>query len=134
MNVFCVDAFYLLDLPGYGYARASKTDRLGFARLLQHVLARSRLAGVVWLLDIRREPSVDDRAMLDRFADARTPVLAAVTKSDKLSISHRVPRVRALGAALSLDDDQIVTTSARTREGIPELHDAVQGLVRAARS
>src|SRR5216117_3878428 len=43
---------YLLDLPGYGYSRASKADRVSFRRLVQHALRRERLAGVVWLLDL----------------------------------------------------------------------------------
>ena len=134
MNVFCIGTYYLLDLPGYGYARASKTDRAGFAGLVRHVLARPRLAGVVWLLDIRREPSVDDRAMLDRFADVQTPVLAAVTKSDKLPRTRRDPQVHALRTALALDEEQVIATSAHTGDGIAELQEAVLGLVRAAQS
>ena len=49
------DTYYLLDLPGYGYAKASHTDRRVFRLLITHVLDRARLAGVLWLLDIRRE-------------------------------------------------------------------------------
>src|SRR5207249_2533811 len=53
-------SLYVLDLPGYGYARASQTDRRAFRLLITHVLDRTRLAGVLWLLDIRREPSDDE--------------------------------------------------------------------------
>src|SRR5207237_10616262 len=56
-------AFYFLDLPGYGYARASHAERHAFRGLVTGALERPRLAGVVWLLDSRREPSVDDRAI-----------------------------------------------------------------------
>jgi len=59
-------AYYLLDLPGYGYSRASRTDRAVFRGLITHTLERPRLAGVLWLLDIRRDPSDDDRAMQPR--------------------------------------------------------------------
>src|SRR5213079_598450 len=49
------DAYYLLDLPGYGYSRASRADRAAFRGLITHVLNRALLAGVLWLLDIRRD-------------------------------------------------------------------------------
>src|SRR5690242_9464863 len=89
LNVFGMAAYYLLDLPGYGYARASQTDRRAFRLLITHALERPALAGVVWLLDIRREPSDDDRAMQDLFAAGQTAVLAALTKSDTVARAER---------------------------------------------
>jgi GTP-binding protein len=124
--------FYLLDLPGYGWARASQSDRAAFQRLITHTIERDHLAGVVWLLDVRRDPSEEDRAMQDRFAARGTRVLAAVTKSDKLPRAERLRREQAIRTALGLDDDQIVLTSARSREGIAELRATIDGLVRDA--
>jgi GTP-binding protein len=123
------NAFYLLDLPGYGYARVSKQQRTAFANLLRHVLVRPRLAGVVWLLDIRHEPQAGDRDMQDLLAGANARVLAAATKSDKLSRTRRLEHALALREALRLDDDQLVVTSAQTREGLDELREAVTALV-----
>jgi len=122
-------AFYFLDLPGYGYAKASKTDRTAFHRLLAGCLERPRLAGVVWLLDIRRVPSEDDGAMQDLLAARQTRVLAALTKSDKVPRGERRRRERTLAATLRLDEDQAVVTSARTGEGVTELREAIVGLV-----
>jgi GTP-binding protein len=122
-------AFYLLDLPGYGYARASKTERAAFAGLLRHVLTRPRLTGIVWLLDIRHDASAGDRDMQDLLAGVGTRVLAAATKSDKLSRTRRVEHALALQQALGLDDDQLVVTSAQTKEGLDELREAVAALV-----
>jgi GTP-binding protein len=122
-------ALYLLDLPGYGYARASQTERRAFRLLITHALARPRLAGVLWLLDIRREPSEEDRAMQSLFATRATRVLAALTKSDVLARAARARRERALQDALALDDDQIIATSAREKAGIEELREAIAGLV-----
>ena len=127
-------AFYFLDLPGYGYARASQTDRRAFRLLIGHVLDRARLAGVLWLLDIRHEPSADDRAMHELFAARQTPVLAALTKSDKLARTGREQRERELRETLELDQDQVIVTSARKRTGIEELREAVAGLVGASGS
>ena len=124
-------AYYLLDLPGYGYAKAGKTERAGFAQLLRHILDRGRLAGVVWLLDVRRDPSDDDRAMQDRLAAHGTRVLAAITKRDKLPRGQGLRREQAIQAALSLEPEQLVATSARTGEGVAELQEAIGALVRA---
>jgi GTP-binding protein len=123
---------YFLDLPGYGYARASKTDRAAFARLVRHALHRPRLAGVVWLLDIRHAPSAGDRTMQDLLAGAGTRVLAAVTKSDKVSGTRRNARESALRQALALDEDQVVLTSARSGLGLPELREAIVALTLAS--
>lgn len=125
-------SLYLLDLPGYGYSRASQTDRRAFRLLIIHALARSRLVGALWLLDLRREPSTDDRAMHELFAERDTRVLAALTKSDKLSRTERQARERALRESLRLDDDQVIATSAREGEGIEDLREAIGELVRRA--
>ncbi len=79
LNVFLIGgAYYFLDLPGYGYARAGKAQRAAFRGLLKHALLRQRLRGVVWLLDIRHPPSTDDRAMQDVLVEGETHVLAAL--------------------------------------------------------
>ena len=129
LNVYAVNTYYLLDLPGYGYARVSKAERTAFAGLLRHVITRPRLAGIVWLFDIRHDPSAGDRDMQDLLAGTGTRVLAAATKSDKLSRARRVEHALALRQTLRLDDDQLVVTSAQTKEGLDELREAVAALV-----
>jgi GTP-binding protein len=133
LNVFRVGPpfFYLLDLPGYGFARASKTDRAAFLGLLRHALRRPRIAGVVWLLDVRREPSHDDREMQDTLAAGGMQVLAAFTKSDKLPRGRRLTRERELRKALAMSEEQTVLTSAQTGEGIVELREAITALVQS---
>ena len=132
LNVFLIDhSHYFLDLPGYGYARAGKAQRAAFRGLLKHALRRVGLAGVVWLLDIRHPPSVDDRAMQDVLVEGETHVLAALTKSDKLSATERRTRERELRGELELPEDQMIVTSAKTGEGILELREAIAGLIGA---
>jgi GTP-binding protein len=123
---------YFLDLPGYGYARSSKAERGAFAGLVRHVLHRPRLAGLVWLLDLRHEPSVGDRGMQDLLVAAKTRVLAALTKSDKVPTRQRPVREATLRQVLALDDDQVVVTSTRTGLGIPELREAIAALATTA--
>jgi GTP-binding protein len=122
--------FYILDLPGYGFARVSKTEREQFRQVLGQILVRPRLSGVVWLLDIRHQPSALDRDMQDTFAAGGTRVLAAFTKADKLPRGQRRQRAQELRQSLQMEDDQTVTTSATAKEGIEELRDAIARLVR----
>lgn len=122
-------ALYFLDLPGYGYARASKSERAAFRGLVKHALERERLRGVVWLLDIRHAPSAEDWAMQESLAQAETHVLAALTKSDKLSAAPRRTRERELRQELALPEDQVVVTSTVTGAGIAELREAISGLI-----
>lgn len=132
-NVFRIgDSHYFLDLPGYGYARAGKAQRAAFRGLVKHALRRQRLSGVVWLLDIRHPPSADDRDMQDVLVDDETRVLAALTKGDKLTPSKRRTRERELRDDLGLPEDQLIVTSAKTGDGIAELREAIEGLVKGA--
>lgn len=133
-NVFAVDErFYLLDLPGYGFARVSQAQRATFRRLLTAIVTtRPRVVGALWLLDIRHAPSTDDHAMHEVFADSGTPVLLVVTKADKLARGKRGQYVRTILDALQIEEAQCVVTSARTRDGIAELRDSVSALLSAA--
>jgi len=132
LNVYLIErSHYFLDLPGYGYARAGKAQRAAFRGLLKHALLREQLRGVVWLLDIRHPPSVDDRVMQDVLAEGAMHVLAALTKGDKLSREQRRIRERELRGELELPEDQVLVTSARTGEGIAELREAIAGLIEA---
>jgi len=130
-NVYDVGgSFYLVDLPGYGYARASKKERRGFEALLREYLsARKALAGVVWLLDVRRDPSAEDREMAAILIERGVPVLVAITKGDKLGRGKRAERTREISEALAIEEDQCIVTSSRTRDGIEELRDTIEALV-----
>jgi GTP-binding protein len=134
INFFRVnDAFVLVDLPGYGYARVAKERRAEWRPLIEGYLRSSQnLRGLVLLLDSRRDPGDDDRAMLDYLADHGTPVLVAITKMDKFGLDTGRLRVAAIAAALELDADQVVPVSARTGMGRDEIAAAVMELVGAA--
>jgi GTP-binding protein len=122
LNFYRLPGFYLVDLPGYGFARASKGARAGYRKLVNDYLrTRATLAGVVWLLDIRHQPSVDDLAMQALLAESGRPVLVVLTKADKLTRSGVHPRVHQLAEALGLQQDQIEVTSSQSRMGIAEL-------------
>jgi GTP-binding protein len=130
LNAFRLPEFYLVDLPGYGFARAGKAARAGYRRLVdRYLLERPTLAGVVWLLDVRHEPSKDDREMQDLLAQSGRPVLVALTKGDKLTRSAQAQRTRELAVALGLPEDQVQLTSSTSRLGIAELAHSIVAAV-----
>jgi GTP-binding protein len=131
INFFRVnDAFLLVDLPGYGYARVAKERKAEWKPLIEGYLQSSpNLRGLVLLLDSRREPSDDDRDMLAFLAERETPVLIAITKMDKFGTDAGRDRVAAIASALELDPDQVVPVSAQTGLGRDDLATAVMQLM-----
>ena len=133
INFFRINnGFVLVDLPGYGYARISKEKQAEWRPLIESYLRRTgQLRGIVLLLDIRREPSDDDRAMLDFLAEVEVPTIVALTKTDKLSKTAARERAAEISRALQLDADQVIPFSAHSGEGRVELLDAIVELVGA---
>jgi GTP-binding protein len=130
LNVFRLPSLYLVDLPGYGFARASRAARSGFRRLLDGYLRqRSTIAGVVWMLDIRREPSVEDREVQDLLAASGHPVLAVLTKTDKLGRAAARARADELAIQLGVPPDQLQPTSTVTGEGLADLGESILAVV-----
>ena len=131
INFFKVnDQFVLADLPGYGYARISKERKAEWRPLIEGYLRSSpALRGVVQLLDVRHDPTEDDRQMLDFLAELETPTVVVLTKIDKLSPQAAADRVREIGERLRLDADQMIPFSAVTGAGRDELAEALVSLV-----
>jgi GTP-binding protein len=131
INFFRVnDAFVLVDLPGYGYARIAKERQAAWRPLIEGYLGRTPvLRGTVLLLDPRHDPSDDDLGMLHFLSELAIPTLVVATKVDKLPRATAAARVRALGGALGLDDSQLIPFSGVTGEGRDELAAAVAALV-----
>jgi GTP-binding protein len=131
INFFRINnSFLLVDLPGYGYARISKAKKAEWRPMIESYLRRTtQLRGIVLLLDIRREPSEDDRAMLDFLAELEVPTIVALTKADKLSKAGARERTDAISRSLMLEPDQVIPFSAQTSEGRVELLEAITDLV-----
>lgn len=131
INFFRVnDSFMMADLPGYGYARVSKARKAEWRPLLEGYIAKTpRLAGVVQLLDIRREPSEDDVAMLDFLSVLGMPTIVVLTKSDKLTRKAAAEQADAIARSLLLDPEQTIPFSAVTGEGRDDLASAIVSAV-----
>ena len=131
INFFKVnDTFVLVDLPGYGYAKVSKEKRNAWRPMIEsYLLGTSELRGIVLLLDVRRDPSDDDRAMVDFLADVGVPVIVVVTKADKLKQTVAAAQARAISDTLGLDHDQTILFSSVTGEGRNELAEALVSVI-----
>jgi GTP-binding protein len=131
INFFKVnDAFLLADLPGYGYAKVSKARSAEWGPLIESYLRSTKqLRGVVQLLDVRHDPTEDDRQMLDFLAEVSVPVMFVATKTDKLSQGAAARRVQELAIMLQVDEDHIIPFSAQTGAGRDELAEAISGLL-----
>jgi GTP-binding protein len=126
LNAFRLPTLYLIDLPGYGFARAGKAARAGYRRLITRYLReRPSLAGVVWLLDVRHPPSRDDREIQELLIASGRPVLAVLTKADKLTRSAQASRMGELAEMLGLHPEQVQLTSSTTGLGIAELGQSI---------
>jgi len=127
MNFFVVDErFVLVDLPGYGYARAPlATVRRWTAHTREYIERAEALRTVVLLLDVRRDPSEQDRVFAQWVRSAGKGLVPVVTKADKVVRGRRPERVRAIAAALGLPWGDFLVTSSRTGEGRRELWERV---------
>lgn len=113
------DRFYLVDLPGYGFARVPLEVKAAWGRLIEGYLAdRPTLAGLIHLTDIRHPPTDDDRRMGAWIRHHRVPALVLATKADKVARSARRPRLDAIREGLDLPAGvEVAAFSAATGEG-----------------
>jgi GTP-binding protein len=124
------DSFFLVDLPGYGYARVPPALRDAWRKLIEWYLGDSgQVRGVVHLVDARRTPTEHDVDMMRYLAGLEVPALVVLTKLDKLKKSEREKAVARALADLALDEDQLVPFSARTGEGRDALLAALDDLL-----
>ena len=131
INFFQVnDQLVLADLPGYGYARVAHEQRDTWRPLIEGYLTGSeQLQGVVQLLDVRREPSSEDRIMLDFLSDLGVPTVIVVTKIDKLASRAVRKQMSDLARTLQIDDEQMIPFSAVTGAGRDDLAEAIASLI-----
>jgi GTP-binding protein len=120
LNFYLVnDSIHFVDLPGYGYARIPGSVRRVWVDLIVDYLSLSRdLRMVVWLLDVRRDPSDEDREMWALLRDLCIPCVVAVTKCDKLKKGRMRENIRRIRKSLELPDAvPMIETSAKERLG-----------------
>ena len=128
INYFKIDnAFYLVDLPGYGYAKVSKAERDRWGKLMEDYFARPDLLTLgVMIVDSRHKPTADDCTMARWFRDTGCPLIVVANKLDKLKKSEVEPNLQLVRETLELDGDTVlIPFSAETGTGREELLRAI---------
>lgn len=130
INFFLInDDFYLVDLPGYGYAKVSKKEQENWGKTIETYLnGRDELKRVVLLVDSRHKPTADDILMFDWIKHYGYEAIVVATKSDKLS-NNEIPKSKKLiKETLNLtDDDEFYFFSSLNKKGRDELIDKLFG-------
>ena len=125
------DCMYLVDLPGYGYANASPAVKAKWGKMIEKYLRISKqLKQVFLLVDIRHDPSENDKMMYNWIVDnGYRPVIIA-TKLDKLKRSQVAKNVKAIKTGLGLtEDDILIPFSSETKQGLEQLWDTIEGYI-----
>ena len=127
------DELYFVDLPGYGYATVSQQEKEKWGKMIEKYLHRSKVLQAVFLLvDIRHEPSANDRQMYEWIlANGYHPIVIA-TKLDKINRSQIAKQVKLVKQGLGVDKDTIVIPfSAETKQGREEIYEILDGVLAA---
>lgn len=130
------DAFYLVDLPGYGYATAGVEVKAKWGRMIENYLYHSeKLRTVFLLVDIRHEPTADDRQMFSWIVAAGYPVYVIATKADKIKRSQTAKQLSLIRASLEecLGDREaeftIIPYAGLTKDGRGEIYEVMEELL-----
>lgn len=134
LNFFLVEnRFYLVDLPGYGYARVPPAVKKSWGKMVETYLKkRPNLKAVVVILDIRRDPNSGDKDLLIWLRKYEIAVIFVLTKSDKLSKSQRMMMTKRISNQLTgLFPDKPILFSSKTKAGKKEIWGRITGFIGA---
>ena len=121
------DEIFLVDLPGYGYTKASVKAKEQWGKMVERYLKRSeKLTKVFLLIDSRHEPSANDKMMYDWVVDSGFRPVIIATKSDKLKKTEKEKNKRIIRDALNMQkEDILILVSAAKKEGIDEVWEEI---------
>jgi len=127
-------ALYYVDLPGYGYAKVAQSEKEKWGKMIENYLHGSKMLKCVFLLvDIRHEPSANDKTMYDWVVyNGFRPVIIA-TKLDKINRSQTAKQAKLIRTSLGMEkDDILIPFSATTKQGREEIWAMIEGYVQEA--
>ena len=128
INFYRLDNIFFVDLPGYGYAKVSKSEKERWSGLIEGYLNADRDIRLVFMLiDMRHAPTKDDIQMINYLIDTEMPFVIVLTKADKLNKSEREKRMKAFENEIPcFSDIHSVPFSSMTFEGVEELRSIVE--------
>lgn len=123
LNFYLVnDAFYLVDVPGYGYASVSKDTQKKFGLMIEEYLkSRENLKHVFMLVDYRHKPTEDDVLMYEFLKYYNLDITIVATKYDKIGKNGRIKQDKLIKDTLKFDDNEFITFSTVTKKGRSEV-------------
>lgn len=130
INFYELENIFLVDLPGYGYAKTSKSEKQRFSALIGDYLSAERSLGlVIQLINMRHPPTNDDIKMINALIDGEFPFIVALTKADKLSANERIKRREALKSELPCASElTLVEFSSQTGEGAEQIREIIESI------
>ncbi len=133
INFFRINReFYLVDLPGYGYAKLSKQEKASWGKIMEEYFLHSEeLTHVFVLVDIRHKPKPDDITMVDYARHHRIPVSVIATKSDKLNRGQQNQSVKIISETLKVPKEEIFLISSLKKTGQVEIWNRLEEIFRA---
>lgn len=122
---------YFVDLPGYGYAKVSKEEKEKWGKMIEKYLHQSKVLKAVFLLiDIRHDPSANDKQMYDWILSNGFHPIVIATKADKINRSQLQKQIKAVRQGLAVDQDTIVIPfSAQTKQGRDEIYELIDKMM-----
>ena len=122
INYFDFGEFILADLPGYGFAKVSDSEKKKWAKLMEEYFASNKaLTHVIMLVDIRHDPTKDDLSMINYLHSYALPFTVVATKADKIGKTRIYERVKSIGNYLAIGMDKVIATSAENGYGKDKL-------------
>lgn len=130
INFYGLDNIYFVDLPGYGYAKVSKSEKERWSGLIEGYLSSDRDIRLVFMLvDMRHAPTKDDVQMINYLIDTEMPFVLVLTKADKLNKTERAKRLEAFKNEIPcFEDIHTIPFSSQTFEGVEELRQIVEDI------
>lgn len=129
LNFFNIDEqLVFVDVPGYGYAKVSKTERERWGKMIEtYLTTRDNLAAVIQLVDIRHEPSQDDVLMYDFLKHYDIPTIIIATKEDKIPKGKIQKHLKIIRQTLEIDqNDTLISYSSLSKEKNPVIWQAIE--------
>lgn len=128
VNFFEIDSkFVLVDLPGYGYAKAGKAEQDKWEGMIDGYFENSKnLVAVIMLVDIRHEPSKLDVMMMDYLYHYNIPVTVVATKLDKIKRSELSRKITDIASGLKIGKSNVFVTSAETKTGYEKVYERIE--------
>lgn len=122
------DQLYFVDVPGYGYAKVSKTEREAWGQMIeQYLTGRDTLKAVLLIVDLRHEPTDDDCMMYDFLVHYNIPTIVIATKADKLKRGQIATNRKRVKQVLDMrPEDELIVFSSETKVGIEEAWKAIE--------